>query len=116
MNSNSSWSAWQRLDNFGYNSLAELAGGVAGQMTASKLFPFADRGDLTISANDVNQNGSYSIMGKGTTLDLPLDYGTLVSFNMGGYFAVQICTLSSAVYVRGRDNGVWSPWCKLQTL
>ena len=95
---------------------SDLASVVAGQMTASKLYPFADRGDLNISANDVNQNGSYSIMGKGTTLDLPLDYGTLVSFNMGGYFAVQICTLSSTVYVRGRDNGVWSPWCKLQTL
>ena len=85
-------------------------------MTANKLFPFADRGDLKISANDVTQNGSYSIMGNGTTLDMPLDYGTLVSFNMGGYFAVQICTLPPAVYVRGRDNGVWSSWRQLQVI
>lgn len=92
---------------------ADLASVVAGMMITNGLFQFAERGELKISANDVNKNGSYSIMGKGKTLDLPLDYGTLISFNMGGYFAVQICTLSLTVYVRGRDNGVWSDWNKL---
>ena len=34
-NSNA-WSPWQRIDNFGYNSLAELAGGVASEIGAKR--------------------------------------------------------------------------------
>ena len=32
------WSTWQRIDNFGYNSVAELAGGVASEMGVKSGF------------------------------------------------------------------------------
>lgn len=81
-------------------------------MKTNGLFQFAERGDLKTSANNIKQNGTYSIMGSGGTLGLPLDYGVLVSFNLSGYFSFQICSLGSDFHIRSCDNGTWSPWKK----
>ena len=91
---------------------SDLASVVAGVMKTNGLFQFAERGDLKISANKIDKNGTYSIMGSGRTLDLPLDYGVLVSFNLSGYFSFQICCLGSDFHVRSCDNGTWSTWKK----
>lgn len=82
-------------------------------MKSWKLFPFAEYATLNTSANDISVGGTYSVMGNGTQLDLPLDYGVLISFNMTGYFTSQICLFNRDVYCRSSDNGVWKTWVKL---
>ena len=71
------WSAWQRIDNFGYNTLAELSSGVAEQMGLKGL-TYIGSGYKTI-----NTSGGYSFSIKSkTAIVVAYDsyYGTFNSF------------------------------------
>jgi hypothetical protein len=50
--SDTAWGAWQRIDNFGYNSLAELSSGVAEQMgVLYRTYTTESGGDITTNIN-----------------------------------------------------------------
>ena len=102
-NSNT-WSLWQRIDNFGYNSLAELAGGVA-----SEISP------LTYLGYFNNETPYDSILKSGYGFSTPDDGSGIL-----GHFIIMVYASSKAVIkigiggnckIRASDlNGEWSEW------
>lgn len=109
------WNPWNRIDNFGYNSLAELSSGVAQQMTTGKLFPFMTRGILAELGNpqldDVVDAGMYVISNN-------LMYGEFANFPLNVYIPypgviVQVVYTTSGIQSRFRNSeGVWTSWSK----
>lgn len=98
------WNAWTRLDNFGYNSLEELAGGVAEQTF---------KGTISDDLNNYIKEGSYVT---GAALNQPPKYsawaGFLRVFNIGSA-AIQIWftdTPSTEIFIRVCFNGTWIDW------
>lgn len=112
---NEYWTPWQRVDNFGYNTLAELSSGVAGQMTTGKLFPFMTRGILAELGNpqldDVVDAGMYVISNNAM-------YGEFANFPLNVYIPypgviVQVVYSTSGIQSRFRNSeGVWTSWSK----
>ena len=98
------WTPWQRIDNFGYNSLAELAGGVA-----SEISP------LTYLGYFNNETPYDSILKSGYGFSTPDDGSGIL-----GHFIIMVYASSKAVIkigisgnckIRASDlNGEWSEW------
>ena len=99
-----SWTPWQRLDNFGYNSLKELAGGVA-----SEISP------LTYLGYFNNETPYDSILKSGYGFSTPDDGSGIL-----GHFIIMVYASSKAVIKIGISGnckiratelkGEWSEW------
>jgi hypothetical protein len=107
------WNAWQRIDNFGYNSLAELSAGVAGQMGIDSTWLCAKNWESQ-DADHINVSGYYLNMN--TMTNVPSDYGTLISFVPSSAHFVQFYSVASdtpRLYYRTKTSNVWSNWGQL---
>lgn len=101
------WKNWSRIDNFGYNTLAELSSGVAGQMGN----PAGYKGDKSnIDANTITSSGLYYLNG-GITNALEWSYLMVFSFGSAND-VVQINTHNSEnlTKIRKCAGGTWSSW------
>lgn len=110
------WSPWQRIDNFGCNSLAELSAGVAGVFNKSYAQDMND-------AVGHNESGMYS----NTTLNLPsglTGVGVYTVFRAkyeanDSLFLVQMLfpedSASYEVYIRKCWNNTWTSWRRIAT-
>ena len=107
---NQVWSAWQRLDNFGYNSLAELSAGVAQNIG----YGFKT-GNLNEKADNILQNAI--LLHANTDSTLPGAYGTLMSFAPTTSHITQLYSVADSdlnnLYFRQRTGGIWSSWRKI---
>lgn len=61
------WNNWSRIDNFGYNTLADLATGVAGVMGE----PVGRKNSSSTNLNEYIENGIYPVNTKDSFLNLP---------------------------------------------
>ena len=108
-NSNT-WSNWQRIDNFGYNSFEGLAGGVAQNIG----YGFKT-GSLNGKADDIQQNAI--LLHANTDSTLPAAYGTLISFAPTTSHITQLYSVADNdlkdLYFRQRTSGTWSSWRKI---
>lgn len=110
---NGSWTSWYRIDNFGYNTLAELASGVAtalnNPLTFKEVLNTSDLNDLrTIT-------GIWGIQGSVT--NKPVNAGLCMVLKSGGLYpqCVQLFlgyqgTIHYRVY---NENSVWTDWREL---
>lgn len=108
------WAPWTRIDNFGYNSLAELSSGVAEQMMTNSLFAFNNLGNLKGSNLENVGNGfGYSF----STNDGSDINGIFLSVEVEGYkFQLKADTsISGKIKYRmyHYSNSAWSDWVPL---
>ena len=111
---NQVWSAWQRLDNFGYNSLAELAGGVA-----DVIKPIMPLGSITGNIDEIVDCGAYMCEPSLTTSSFELPFEgdfslyTFASSNLA-YFKFQIAvdmSQNNSLNVKFRRfRSSWTQW------
>lgn len=108
--SGKNWNNWSRVDNFGYNTLAELSSAVAGQMQTSNLFPFAVR-DSKQDANECVASGIYhSILMN----NMPFNYGILIVFSDSAYiFQIAVSVTEHKYYLRYKNEAEWGSWCNI---
>ena len=103
-NSNA-WSNWQRIDNFGYNSLAELAGGVAGTL-----------GTASVKRDNIDSTIETGIYGHGSALFDGGNFGVLLVFrNITQKYVAQIdiCSERNISYRFGFEYEgqiAWGGW------
>lgn len=104
------WSSWVHLDNFGFNSLADLAAGVEGVISPFKIL---GQKDSSFNLDDFKENGMiYGL----NLVNAPISESTnviYVCFSYKNVMAWQMAKKYSgeSIYVRswGHDLG-WSSW------
>ena len=99
-----SWIPWQRIDNFGCNSLAELAGGVAGEM--AKLVQDSD-------ANDIQTTGFYYMVECSNTPNNYFYMMVLRAPGVGDFFQFGFGIGVNKLYVRYATANGWSDWATI---
>lgn len=116
-------SSWQRLDNFGYNSLAELSAGVANQVNPMMFKGDKIDLDTDLNSNEFLQTGWYIL--DGSSENSPVSNGLILLevFNSmnessgGKSISVvqKVTTLSTGIpnhYMRTKW-GSWNDWKKM---
>lgn len=108
-----SWSAWSRIDNFGYNSLAELSAGVEGNIKGRGFF-LAFKGGLGANddLNDLTDNGVYYNLNNVGNSPIGANYAFFVNIsNMEGRNVQFIFDYQTfTIYMRGRGASGWTTW------
>ena len=107
------WTDWERTDNFGYNSLAELNGGLIEQMNTSKNYPTLQRGEIQ-DANNATQTGIYQLPSNALNRPQGSNFSegslVLVTFDIGTKFQMAIRTVTNSVAYRSYDGSNWKSW------
>ena len=115
-----SWSAWQRIDNFGYNSLADLSAGVAGLMIENNLYPYMYRGIVgqtsSVDFNTLKGNGSYLFINADSgnkNFPTGANGGVLTVDGSNPYILQYFKQYDGAVWTRMLWGDYWYKWERL---
>lgn len=102
------WKNWSRIDNFGYNTLAELSSGVAQQLSLGRL--------SSINIDELSETKWFCVDGSNITpkSSSPLgDYWTMVfHFKITDTISLQVATdqLGGQMKIRVKWDGSFKPW------